>query len=143
MLLRLFEEEGYGGGVLKDGSGCCCGGAGYCDGVRFSGEGFGVGGVDAVSAAVGQHESCAEEGQGQEFGRFAWARREESQWAEEESPEDGPSFCGGIVCDGVGSGDRESECGVGGTGRNDGWVEGGRGQVGKAGGSEGDRTRKI
>ncbi len=38
-LLRLLEEEGYGGGVLEDAAGGGGGCAGDCDGVSLGGEG--------------------------------------------------------------------------------------------------------
>ena len=118
----MFEEKGYGCGVLKDCSGCCCGGPSYGDGVTLWGESLGAGSVGAVSATAGQHESRAEQGQDQELGRSARTRREERERAEEEGPEHGIVFCGGTVCDGDGGIDRESERGVRGAGWNDGRV---------------------
>jgi hypothetical protein len=66
-LLRLLEEEGYGGGMLEDAAGGCGGCAGDGDGVTFGGEGEGVGGADAVSAAGGEERGQAEEGEGEEL----------------------------------------------------------------------------
>jgi len=57
--------------VLQDGAGGGGGCASDGDGVRFGGEGEGVGGADAVSAAGGEEWGQTEDCEGCELDRFA------------------------------------------------------------------------
>jgi hypothetical protein len=63
----LLEEEGYCGGMLENAAGRGGGCSGDCYGVAFGGEGEGVCGVDAVSAAGSGEQREASEGDDEEL----------------------------------------------------------------------------